>query len=45
MKGFPKACAANMIEVMACEGGCVGGCNTIANSKVAARQIGVIAKK
>ena len=45
LKGYAKSCPGNMVEVMACEGGCVSGCNVIANSKVAARQIGAIAKK
>lgn len=39
LRSFAKACPGNMVEVMACEGGCVNGCNTIANPKVAARQI------
>ena len=39
MRTFPKTCTANMVEVMACEGGCVNGGNVIANPKVAARQI------
>lgn len=39
LRGFVKSCPANMVEVMACEGGCVNGCNTIANPKVAARQV------
>ena len=30
---------ANLIEVMMCEGGCVNGCSTIANAKVATRQL------
>ena len=29
----------NMIEVMMCEGGCVNGCSTITNHKIATRQI------
>lgn len=32
-------CEANLIEVMMCEGGCVNGPDTIANSKVAIRQL------
>lgn len=44
LKGYAKACAGNMIEVMACEGGCVGGCNVIANPKVATRQIQELGK-
>ncbi len=39
LRGFVKTCPGNMVEVMACEGGCVGGCNTLANPKVAARQV------
>ena len=45
LKKFPKGCSANMVEVMACEGGCVNGCNVIANPKVATRQVGEIVKK
>ena len=44
LKAYPKGCNGNMVEVMACEGGCVNGCNVIANPKVAARQIGEVAK-
>ncbi|MEG2036157.1 MAG: [Fe-Fe] hydrogenase large subunit C-terminal domain-containing protein, partial [Mucinivorans sp.] len=44
LRGYAKACAGNMIEVMACEGGCVGGCNVIASAKVAARQVQSISK-
>lgn len=39
MRTFAKNPPANMIEVMSCEGGCVNGCNTLANPKVAARQV------
>lgn len=39
LKGFAKSCPGNMVEVMACEGGCVNGCNVIANPKIAARQV------
>lgn len=39
LRGYAKSCPGNMVEVMACEGGCVSGCNTIANPKVAARQV------
>ncbi len=45
MRTFPQTCTANMIEVMACEGGCVNGCNVIANPKVAARQIADVVKQ
>ncbi len=44
LKGFPTKCPGNMVEVMACEGGCVGGCNTIANPKIATRQVQELAK-
>lgn len=44
LKGYAKACPGNMIEVMACEGGCVNGCNVIANPKVATRQVQELAK-
>lgn len=39
LRGYAKNCDANIIEVMACEGGCVNGCNVIANSRVATRQV------
>lgn len=42
LKGFPASCPGNMVEVMACEGGCVNGCNVIANPKIATRQISTI---
>jgi iron only hydrogenase large subunit-like protein len=29
----------NMVEMMMCEGGCVNGCSTIVNHKIAARKI------
>ena len=45
LKGFAKHCPGNMVEVMACEGGCVNGCNVVANPKVATRQIQLLAKK
>ncbi len=44
LKGFPNSCPGNMVEVMACEGGCVGGCNVIANPKVATRQVQQLAQ-
>lgn len=44
LRGYVKACPGNMIEVMACEGGCVNGCNVIANPKVATRQVQELAK-
>lgn len=39
LKSYIKSAPGNMIEVMACEGGCVNGCNVIANPKVAHRQV------
>jgi [FeFe] hydrogenase (group B1/B3) len=45
MKGFVKACPGNMIEVMACEGGCVNGCGVINNPKIATRLIGDLVRK
>ena len=45
MKGFVKSCPGNMVEVMACEGGCVNGCGVINNPKVAARLVGDLVKK
>lgn len=39
MKTFANNPPANMIEVMSCEGGCINGCNTLANPKIAARQV------
>lgn len=45
LRSFPQNCTANMVEVMACEGGCVNGCNVIANPKVATRQIGEVVKR
>ena len=45
LKGLVRSCSGNMVEVMACEGGCVNGCDVIANYKVASRQIGELVKK
>lgn len=45
LKGLAKNCHGNMVEIMACEGGCINGCNVIANPKVATRQIKEIAKR
>ena len=45
LRALPATATANMIEVMACEGGCVNGCNVIANPKVAARQVAEVAKR
>ena len=39
LRTFAKNPPANMIEIMSCEGGCVNGCNTLANPRVAARQV------
>lgn len=44
LKSYVKSCPGNMVEVMACEGGCVNGCNVIANPKVATRQVKEYAK-
>ena len=44
LRGYAKSCPGNMVEVMACEGGCVNGCNVIANPKIAARQVKELAK-
>jgi iron only hydrogenase large subunit-like protein len=44
LKSLPDTTTANMIEVMACEGGCVNGCNVIANPKTAMRQVAKIAQ-
>ncbi len=34
-----KECPGNLVEVMSCEGGCIGGPNSIANVKVSGRRI------
>ncbi|BDX36808.1 hydrogenase [Tenuifilaceae bacterium CYCD] len=39
LKSFPKNPTANLVEVMTCEGGCIGGCNVISNPKIAAKQL------
>lgn len=45
MKSFQKKMPdANMIEIMACEGGCVNGCNVLAKSRIAAKQVMDVAK-
>ncbi len=44
LKGFAASCPGNMVEVMACEGGCVNGCNVVANPKIATRQVGEVVK-
>lgn len=40
LKSYSNSCPGNIVEVMSCEGGCVNGCGTIGNSKIAARQVG-----
>ena len=44
LRNYAKSCPGNMVEVMACEGGCVNGCNVIANPKIATRQVKELAK-
>lgn len=39
LKSLPKKCDGNFVEVMMCEGGCIGGPNTISNPRVALRQL------
>lgn len=39
LKKFPKKCDYNFIEVMMCQGGCIGGPNTLTNPRVALRQL------
>jgi Iron only hydrogenase large subunit, C-terminal domain len=39
LKSLPTNPQGNFVEVMSCEGGCIGGCNVIANPKVGQRQI------
>ena len=40
MKRWSKGkCSGNFVEVMSCEGGCVNGCNVIAKTNIAERQI------
>lgn len=39
LKSLPKTPQGNFVEVMSCEGGCINGCNSIANPKVGLRQI------
>lgn len=41
LKSFPKNPTATLVEVMTCEGGCIGGCNTISNPKIAVKQLQV----
>lgn len=45
LKSFPQSCSGNFVEVMSCEGGCVAGCNVIANPKIALRQIDELMKR
>lgn len=44
MRSFAKSCPGNMVEVMACEGGCVNGCGVINNPRSAARLVGDVSK-
>ncbi len=39
LKSLPQNCDATFVEIMSCEGGCVGGCNVVSNSKIAAREV------
>lgn len=39
LKRLPKKPEANFVEVMMCEGGCIGGPNTLSNPRVALRQL------
>ncbi len=45
LRGYAASCPGNMVEVMACEGGCVNGCNVIANPKIATRQVDEVVKQ
>ncbi|GHV00760.1 hydrogenase [Bacteroidia bacterium] len=45
LKTMPATTTANMIEVMACEGGCVNGCNVVANPRTAMRQVAEVARR
>ena len=44
LKGYVKSCPGNFVEVMSCPGGCVNGCDVIANPRVATRQVDNFAK-
>jgi iron only hydrogenase large subunit-like protein len=44
LKGYVKSCPGNFVEVMSCAGGCVNGCDVIANPRVATRQVDNFAK-
>ena len=39
LKRLPKSSEFNFVEVMMCEGGCIGGPNTLSNPRVALRQL------
>ena len=39
LRSYIKECPGNLVEVMSCEGGCVGGCANIGNIKTAIRQV------
>lgn len=39
LRKLPKQREANFVEVMMCEGGCIGGPNTLSNPRVALRQL------
>lgn len=39
LKSLPGNCDVNFVEVMTCEGGCIGGCNAVSNPKIAAREL------
>ncbi len=45
LKGYIKSCPGNFVEVMSCPGGCVNGCDVIANFKVATRQVDAFANE
>ena len=40
-----KSCPGNLVEVMTCEGGCVGGAGALGNPKVATREIKKLVEK
>lgn len=45
LKNMPRDNNTNFVEVMTCEGGCIGGCNVISNPRLAARKIQEAMKK
>lgn len=45
LKGYPKACPGNFVEIMSCEGGCLGGCHVIHSPKAAIRQVDELVKR